>query len=291
MDDVRAVSPSPSTFERVIELEGEILRHEEIFRELNTIYHRFVELLPNGISSNESKSMSLADRYVQLFEQWSNYIETFSITQQECDTLKQLLIEKQDDLEKLQADLDLTTMKLVEMQEEQHQSQLTKNSEEHEEEMEEIFDLHRFPPRAESRQSFISSTTPGEKQQLIAQNELLTSLLAEKERELVSSQQAEKSRGDLIKNIEQLQKSLQQMEIDQEAKQNELNDMRNVLDEKLRENSSLKKEKMYFIEKLAELERERQEQQSTIQVAPKQSIQEEEKSSNTTPTIDQVQVT
>ena len=71
---------------------------------------------------------------------WSTYVETFSIKQQELDSVKQLLIEK------LQADLDLTTPKLIE--------------------------LHQFPPRA-----------PGEKQPLIAQNELLSSLLAEKDQE------------------------------------------------------------------------------------------------------------
>jgi len=68
------------------------------------------------------------------------------------------------------------------------------------------------------------------------------------------------------------------MEFDKEVKQIELNDIRNILDEKLRENSSLKKEKMYFIEKLAEFERERQEQQTIIQISPKQSSPDREKS-------------
>lgn len=113
---------------------------------------------------------------------------------------------------------------------------------------------------------------------MIAQNELLSSLLAEKDRELIILQQAEKTREDLIKNLETLRTNLQQMELDKEVKQVELNDIRNVLDEKLRENSSLKKEKMYFIEKLSELERVKQEQQSMIQVSHRQSSQEEEKS-------------
>ncbi len=69
------------------------------------------------------------------------------------------------------------------------------------------------------------------------------------------------------------------MELDREVKQVELNDIRNVLDEKLRENSSLKKEKMFLFEKLAEMDREKQEQQSMIQVLPRQSSQEDEKSS------------
>ena len=69
------------------------------------------------------------------------------------------------------------------------------------------------------------------------------------------------------------------MELDKEVKQVELNDIRNVLDEKLRENSSLKKEKMYFIEKLSEMERDRQEQQPIMQISRKQSPQEDEKPS------------
>jgi hypothetical protein len=151
--------------------------------------------------------------------------------------------------------------------------------EENEDEIERILELHQYPQRAPSRQSLISST-PGEKQQLIAQNELLSSLLAEKDRELISSQQAEKTREDLIKNLETLRINLQQLELDKEVKQVELNDIRNVLDEKLRENSSLKKEKMYFIDKLSQMERERQEQQSIFQVSNKQSTQEEEKPSS-----------
>jgi hypothetical protein len=70
------------------------------------------------------------------------------------------------------------------------------------------------------------------------------------------------------------------MELDKEVKQVELNDIRNVLDEKLRENSSLKKEKMFFIEKLSEIERDRQEQQPIIQLLRKQSSQEDEKPSS-----------
>lgn len=147
---------------------------------------------------------------------------------------------------------------------------------ENEDEIEHLFELHQFPQRAPSRQSIISST-PGEKQQLIAQNELLSSLLAEKDRELIALQQAEKTREDLLKNLDTLKTTLQQMELDKELKQAELNDIRNVLDEKIRENSSLKKEKMNFIEKLSEMERERQEQQSIIQIPHRKSVQEDEK--------------
>ena len=73
------------------------------------------------------------------------------------------------------------------------------------------------------------------------------------------------------------------MEIEKEAKQTELNDIRNVLDEKLRENSSLKKEKMFFIEKITELERQRQEQQSFARLP----TPEREKSPPVVKTIDQ----
>jgi hypothetical protein len=45
--------------------------------------------------------LSLIDRFLNLFKQWSTYVDTLSITQQELDSVKQLLIEKQDDLEKL----------------------------------------------------------------------------------------------------------------------------------------------------------------------------------------------
>jgi len=198
---------------------------------------------------------------------------TFSIIQEELDSLKQILIEKQDELEKLRSHLELTTDKLTQIQEEQLLSSNKDQSyESDEDELEEILGFHQRTP---SRQSLLS-ITPGEKQQLIAQNELLSSLLTEKEQELIILQQAEKTREDLRKNLEILRGNLQQMEIEKEVKQVELNDIRNILDEKLRENSSLKKEKMFFIDKLAEFERERQEQQVTIQLPPKQSSQERE---------------
>ncbi len=240
--------------------------------------------MPIELSSSDNNSqLSLSDRFLNLFEQWSTYVDTLSITQQELDSVKQLLIEKQDDLEELQADLDLTTSKLVELQQQSsfinENKSFQNNQEENEDEIEQILELHQYPQRAPSRQSLISST-PGEKQQLIAQNELLSSLLAEKDRELISLQQAEKTREDLIKNLETLRINLQQMELDKEVKQVELNDIRNVLDEKLRENSSLKKEKMFFIEKLSEMERNRQEQQSISQVIHKQSSIEEDKPSS-----------
>ncbi|CAF0924059.1 unnamed protein product [Rotaria sordida] len=281
--DTRNRSPSPQTFEHLLELEAQILRTEQQFRELNSVYDRFVTLLPIEISSSDNNQISLSDRFLHLFEQWSTYVDTLSITQQELESLKQLLIEKQDDLEKLQYDLDLTTTKLIELQQQQPPPSLlltheNKSFHHNEEEIENVFELHQFPQRAPSRQSIMSST-PGEKQQLIAQNELLSSLLAEKDRELISLQQAEKTREDLIKNLETLKINLQQMELDKEIKQAELNDIRNVLDEKLRENSSLKKEKMNFIEKLADLERVRQEQPSIIQITHKQTSQEDEKPS------------
>jgi len=287
--DIRGRSPSPQTFEHLLELEAQILRNEQQFRELNSVYDRFVTLLPIELSSSDHNQLSLSDRFLNLFEQWSTYVDTLSITQQELDSVKQLLIEKQDDLEKLQADLDLTTSRLIELQQEQpsliHANKSFQNTdEENEDEIESILELHQFPQRAPSRQSLISST-PGEKQQLIAQNELLSSLLAEKDRELISLQQAEKTREDLMKNLETLKMNLQQIELDKEVRQVELNDIRNVLDEKLRENSSLKKEKMYFIEKLSEMERDRQEQQSITQITRKQSAQEDEKPSTpSTPT-------
>jgi chromosome segregation ATPase len=232
---------------------------------LNSIYDQFVILLPREFSSSDNIHLSLTDRYADLIEQFSSYIGTFSIIQEELDSLKQILNEKQDELEKLRLHLD----KLTQLQEEQALIDKNKSYESDEDELEEILG---FQQRAPSRQSLLS-TTPGEKQQLIAQNELLSSLLTEKEQELISLQQAEKTREDLMKNFEVLKSNLQQMEFDKEVKQIELNDIRNVLDEKLRENSSLKKEKMFFIEKISEYERERQEQQSMIQMSPRQSSQ------------------
>ncbi|CAF1301743.1 unnamed protein product [Rotaria sordida] len=66
--------------------------------------------------------------------------------------------------------------------------------------------------------------------------------------------------------------NLQKIEFDK-VKQLELNDIRNVFDEKLREKFIIIKieKKEYFIEILVEIERERQEQQSIIQVLYKQS--------------------
>jgi uncharacterized phage infection (PIP) family protein YhgE len=223
---------------------------------------------------SDNTHLSISDRFNDLFEQFSTYIGTFSIIQEEFDSLKQILNEKQDELEKLRSHLEITTDKLTQLEEEQ--SLLNKKDqsfESDEDELEEILGHHRAP----SRQSLLS-ITPGEKQLLIAQNELLSGLLTEKEQELILLQQTEKKHEDLIKKFETLRLNLQQMELDKEVKQIELNDIRNILDEKLRENSSLKKEKMFFIEKIAEFERERQEQQSIIQIAPKQSSPDREKS-------------
>ena len=215
----RARSPSPQSFEHLLELEAQILRNEQQSRDLQTVYDRFATLLPIELSSRDNNQSSLADQFVHLFEQWSTYVDTLSITQQELESLKQLLIEKQDDLEKLQVDLDLTTSKLIELQQKESSANkdrsLMSDPEEDEDEIEHILDLHSFQQRAPSRQSLISST-PGEKQQLIAQNELLSSLLAEKDRELISSQQADKAREDLTKTLEALKITLQQMELDKE---------------------------------------------------------------------------
>jgi flagellar biosynthesis/type III secretory pathway chaperone len=67
------------------------------------------------------------------------------------------------------------------------------------------------------------------------------------------------------------------MELDKEVKQVELNDTRNVLDEKLKEISSLTEEKMSLLAKFVEMKRDRQEQQSIIHVSRKQSSQEDGK--------------
>jgi DNA repair exonuclease SbcCD ATPase subunit len=253
---------------------SQISQNQQQFHQLNTLYDQFLTLLPGEFASSDNIHLSLSDRFADLFEQFSAYIGTFSIIQEELDSLKQIIIEKQDELEKLRTHLELTTDTLTQLQEEQSLLSKNKPYDSDEDELEEILG---FQPRAPSVQS-LSSITPGEKQQLIAQNELLSSLLNEKEQELIILQQAEKTREDLIKNFELLRVNLQQMEIDKEVKQVELNDIRNVLDEKLRENSSLKKEKMFFIEKLATLERERQEQQTIIQISSKQSSPDREKS-------------
>ncbi len=218
---------------------------------LSSLYDQFITLLPNEFTSSDNTHLSLSDRFIELFEQFSTYIGTFSIIQEELDSLKQILNEKQDELEKLRSHFELTTNKLTQLQEEQSLNNKTKSYESDEDELEEILG---FQQRAPSLNSLLS-ITPGEKQQLIAQNELLSSLLTDKEQELIQLQQAEKTREDLMKT---LRLNLQQMEFDKEIKQIELNDIRNILDEKLRENSSLKKEKMFFIEKLAQFERERQ---------------------------------
>ncbi|CAF3367240.1 unnamed protein product [Rotaria sp. Silwood1] len=286
--NIRDLSPSPqASSNHLHELEGQIYQNEKQFCQINSIYNQFLTLLPCEYTSPNETHVSLSDRFVNLFEQFSTYIGTFSIIQEELDSLKQILNERQDELEKLRAHLELTTDKLTQLQEEKSLLNKNKSYESDEDELEEILG---FQQRAPSRQSLLS-ITPGEKQQLIAQNELLSSLLIEKERELISLQQAEKSNEDLIKNLEILRLNLQQMEHDKDIKQIELNDIRNVLDEKLRENSSLKKEKMYFIEKLAEFERERNEQQSIIQMSYKQSSQDREISSTSIITKVQEQIT
>ena len=221
-------------------------------QQLNSIYDQFVSLLPNEYSMSDHQQSSLFDRFTHLVEQFSSYIGTFSIIQEEFESLKQILQEKQDELEKLRTHCEITTDKLNQIQEEQSLENKFKQFDSDEDELEEI--LHR----ASSQQSLLS-ITPGEKQQLIAQNELLSTLLTEKEQELIDLQQAEKMREDLRKNFQQIQH-------EKDVQQIELNDIKHVLDEKIRENSSLKKEKMFFIEKISEFERLRQEQQSCIQI-------------------------
>ena len=252
--------------------EGQLNEDEERFHQ---IYNQFRTLLPCEYSSSDDIHLSLLDRFNNLFEQFSTYISTFSIMQEEFDSLKQILSERQDEVEKLRAYLELTTGKLTKLHEEESLSNKNKSFESDEDELEDILELQQ---RSSSRQSLLS-ITPGEKQQLIAQNELLSSLLKEKEQELTLLQQTEKINEDFIKNLETLKLNLQQMELDNDTKQTELNDIRNVLDEKLRENSSLKKEKMYFIDRLAQFERERQEQQSVIHMLPKQLSPDREQSS------------
>ncbi|CAF1028998.1 unnamed protein product [Rotaria sordida] len=275
---IRDVSLSPQTSsDHLFELESQISQNEKQFRQINSIYNQFLTLLPCEYTSSNDTHISFEDRFANLFEQFSTYIGTFSIIQEELDSLKQILNEREDELEKLRTHLELTTHKLTQLQEEQTLLNKDKSSESDEDELEEILGIQQ---RAPSRQSLLS-ITPGEKQQLTAQNELLSSLLIEKEQELISLQQAKKSHEDLIKNLELLQLNLQQMEHDKDIKQIELNDIKNILDEKLRENSSLKKEKMYFIEKLAELERERYEQQSIIQMSSKQSSHDDKGISST----------
>lgn len=227
-------------------------------QQLNIIYDQFVSLLPNEYSisdHHQQSSSSLFDRFTNLFEQFSSYIGTFSIIQEELESLKQILQEKQDELEKLRTHFEIATDKLNKIHEEQSLETKYKEFDSDEDELEEILHIQQ---RASSQQSLLS-ITPGEKQQLIAQNELLSTLLNEKEQELILLQQAEKTREDLRRNFQEIQN-------EKDIQQIELNDIKHVLDEKIRENSSLKKEKMFFIEKISELERLRQEQQSCIQI-------------------------
>lgn len=234
------------------------------------LYEQFVNLLPHEFTSSSSSDkshLSFVNRFTDLFEQFSSYIGTFSIVQEELDSLKQILNEKQDELEKLRTHLEFTTEKLTQFQEEQSLANKNKSFDSDEDELEEILGIQH---RAPSQQSLLS-ITPGEKQLLLAQNELLSSLFTEKERELIELQQIEKT----------LRSNCQQLELERDDKLKELNDIRNVLDEKLRENSSLKKDKLFFIEKLAQLERERQEQQSIIHLPTKQSTPDRERSPST----------
>lgn len=173
---------------------------------------------------DDDRSLPLIDRFAHL----SSHLGTFSIIQEELECLKQILVEKQDELTKLQSHFDSS--------QQADRSNFVAESDDDDE----LTEILHFQSRTPSRQS----VTPGEKQQLIAQNELLSSLLIDKEQELISYQQTEKT-FDALRN-------------DREMKDKELNDIRNILDEKLRENSSLKKEKIYFIERITDFERERQ---------------------------------
>ena len=228
-----------------------------------SIYDQFRTLLPDESFMINDGQLTLPDRFIQLFEQLSTYIGTFAIIQEEFDSLKQILSEKQDDIDRLQAHCEQTTNGLVDFRDDENiESDIDDDVDN---ELKEILYFHQ---RAPSQQS-LSSITPGEKQQLVAQNEILSTLLNEKEQELILLQQNEKIQGENLKTIEQLQSILQQMENSRDTKEIEFSDVKHILDEKLRENSSLKKEKMMLIEKITELEREKQEQASIIHVQSK----------------------
>lgn len=202
---------------------------------------------------------------MNLFEQISSYIGTFSIIQEELESLKQILNEKQEEIEKLQNHFESTNEKMVNFDLEESSGVRGRSTsppnddaaeDDLEEELKEILHLHSRTP---SRQSMFS-ITHGEKQQLLAQNELLSTLLTEKEQELISFQQAEKAHDEALRTIEDFKRKLEDLRNENEMKGIELHDIRNILDEKLRENSSLKKEKILFIEKLSQFEREKQEE-------------------------------
>jgi chromosome segregation ATPase len=230
------------------------VRDQEQSDALNAIYEQFASLLPNEFILSNERTRSLPVRFTDLFEQLSSYVGTLSIIHDELDALKQILGEKQDELNRLQGDLaDAVDTRVENMAD---SSDRSVDSDE-----EELGEILRLDSRTSSRQSMFS-TTHGEKQQLIAQNELLSSLLADKEQELVGFQQAEKVHDEALRTMERLRASQQQMEIDRQTNEIHLNDMKNILDEKLRENSSLKKEKMFFIDQLAKYERDRQEQRT-----------------------------
>ncbi len=87
----------------------------------------------------------------------------------------------------------------------------------------------------------------------------------------IELQQVDKTLDDLMENLQTLRMNLQQMKIDAQVKEIEFNSIRNVLNEKAGENYLLKEENKSLIEKLAKMERDKQEQLSIAQIIRKQS--------------------
>ncbi|CAF4384412.1 unnamed protein product, partial [Adineta steineri] len=85
---IRDISPSRQTFEH----ESLFIQNKQELLQLNSIYDQFVTLLPGEFSLSDNTQLSLINRFMNLFEQFSTYFGTFSIIQEELDSLKQILI-------------------------------------------------------------------------------------------------------------------------------------------------------------------------------------------------------
>ncbi len=81
---------------------------------------------------------------------------------------------------------------------------------------------------------------------------------------LLDGNKSFENNDDLIKNIESLTKNLQPIKFDVKVKQMEFNIVWKIFNEKSRENSLLKEDKKIYIEKLAKLEQDKQEQPSIV---------------------------
>lgn len=229
--------------------------------ELNVCLDCLRSLLPIDFQPREKKS-SPVEELNEFVERMSTHLGTLSIVQQEFDSMKEILSEKEKEIEKLRVHCEQIRCEMI-FRPDRRSSFSDSDDEEIRRELRRVAP---FEERTSSQQS-LSSTTPGEKEQLIGQNEILSNLINEQQREIASMQQNEKIR------LEQMEERIRTTEEDRSRQEDQLKQIKNILDEKIRENSALKREKILLIERIDQIESDRRENVTANDAPRKDSAQ------------------